>query len=82
MPGILQTFQMLESTKKIMERIAKAVNNPLNLLTPQPIKYDNSRILTDLFSCSRTESSLMQVYMEGAAPALIVQVRNEISMDS
>ena len=71
---------MLESTKRTVERVAEAVNNLLSPLTPQLTKHDNSRILTDLFSHLRTESPLIQVYMEGAAPALRIYYEDEIPM--
>ena len=80
-PGTLQTSQMLESTERTTKRVSEAVNNSLSPLTPQLTKHDNSRILTDLFSCLRTESPLIQVYMEGAAPALRIHYRDEIPMD-
>ena len=70
MPGTLQTSQMLESTKRTAERVSEAINDLLSPLTPQLTEHDNSRILTNLFSHPRTESSLIQVYTEGAAPAL------------
>ena len=82
MLGILQTSQTLESTKRTTERVSEAVNDLLSPLTPQLTEHDNSRILTDLFSCLRTESSLIQVYMEGAAPALRIHYGDEIPMDS
>ena len=81
MPGTLQTSQMLESTERTAERVSEAVNDPLSPLTPQLTEHDNSRILTDLFSCLRTESSLIQVYTEGAAPALRIHYGDEIPMD-
>ena len=81
MPGTLQTSQTLESTERTAERVSEAVNNPLSPLTPQLTKHDNSRILTDPFSRPRTESSLIQVYMEGAAPALRIHYGDEIPMD-
>ena len=78
MPGTLQTSQMLESTKRTAERVSEAVNNPLSPLTPQLTEHE---ILTDPFSHPRTESPLIQVYMEGAAPALRIHYRDEIPMD-
>ena len=81
MPGTLQTSQVLESTERTTERVSEAINNPLTPLTPQLTKHDNSRILTDPFSHLRTKSPLIQVYMEGAAPALRIYYRNEIPMD-
>ena len=65
MPGTLQTSQTLGSTKRTTERVSEAVNDLLSPLTPQLTEHDNSRILTDLFSCLRTESSFIQVYIEG-----------------
>ena len=81
MPGTLQTSQTLESTERTAERVSEAVNNPLSPLTPQLTEHDNSRILTDPFSRLRTESPLIQVYMEGAAPALRIHYGDEIPMD-
>ena len=81
MPGTLQTSQMLESTERTTERVSEAVNNLLSSLTPQLTKHDNSRILIDLFSCPRTKSPLIQVYTEGAAPALRIHYGDEIPMD-
>ena len=81
MPGILQTSQMLESTKKTTERVSEAINNLLSPLTPQLTEHDNSKILTNLFSHLRTKSPLIQVYMEGTAPALRIHYGDEIPMD-
>ena len=81
MPGTLQTFQTLESTERTAERVSEAINNPLSPLTPQLTEHDNSRILTDPFSRLRTESPLIQVYTEGAAPALRIHYGDEIPMD-
>ena len=53
MPGTLQTSQMLKSTERTAERVSEAVNDLLSPLTPQLTKHDNSRILTDPFSCLR-----------------------------
>lgn len=39
-PGTFQTSQMPESTKKAIERIAEAINNPLSSLTSQLPKHD------------------------------------------
>ena len=81
MPETLQTSQTLESTERTAERVSEAINDLLSPLTPQLTEHDNSRILTDPFSCPRTESPLIQVYMEGAAPALRIHYGDEISMD-
>ena len=53
----------------------------LSPLTPQLTKHDNSRILTDLFSHLKIKSPFIQVYTEGAAPALRIHYRDEIPMD-
>ena len=59
MPGTLQTSQTLESTERTTKRVSEAINDLLSPLTPQLTKHDNSRILTNLFSCLRTESPLI-----------------------
>ena len=81
MPGTLQTFQMLKSTERTAERVSEAINDLLSPLSPQLTEHDNSRILTDPFSHLRTKSTFIQVYMEGAAPALRIHYGGEISMD-
>ena len=72
---------MLESPERTTQRVTEAVNDLLSSLTPQLTEQDNSRIPTYPFSHLRTESPFIQVYMEGAAPALRIHYGDEIPMD-